>query len=144
MMSSFGRILLVEDNPIDRFLVIRALQRAGVATVTDCVEDGAEALCYLRRQGKYQASLRPHLVLLDLNLPRLDGRAVLLELKRDRELQSIPVVVLTTSRAAEDVACSYRHHCNSYVRKPGDFPTFAGALATLTRYWFGVVSQPPG
>ncbi len=144
MTSSGIHILLVEDSPTDRFLATRALQRTGVACAVDHVEDGVEAMLYLRRQGKFAACRRPDLILLDLNLPRKDGREVLSELKSDPALLTIPVVVLTTSQAAEDVAYAYQHHCNSYLKKSGDFADFVKALKALMAYWFDVVTLPIG
>jgi two-component system response regulator len=106
------------------------------------VEDGVEGLAFLRRQGKYADAPRPHLVLLDLNLPRKTGREVLAEIKSDEKLKSIPVVVLTTSKAEEDVLQSYGLHANCYVTKPVDFAAFTFVIRSIEKFWFTVVTLP--
>src|SRR6187431_3166912 len=121
-------ILLVEDSPTDRLIAIEALQQARIVNTLNVVENGVEAMAYLRREGKFAAAQRPDLILLDLNLPKKDGRAVLLEIKNDPLLKFIPVIVLTTSSADEDVARAYGDHANSYITKPVDFPRFTEAL----------------
>ena len=116
-----AEILLVEDNAGDVELTREALAVGKVSNTLEVVADGIEAIAYLRRQGKYAAATRPDLVLLDLNLPRKDGREVLAEIKADEELRAIPVVVLTTSKADEDILKSYQLYANSYISKPVDF-----------------------
>nr|HMQ55310.1 response regulator [Anaerolineae bacterium] len=106
------------------------------------VEDGVQAIAYLRRQGEYAAAPRPDLILLDLNLPRKNGREVLAEIKADSALKSIPVVVLTTSQSERDVLEAYDHHANCYIVKPVGFEKFLEALKTIRQFWFGVVTLP--
>ena len=137
-----ANILLVEDSPTDRLLAVEALERAKLANNLNIVEDGVEAMDYLRRRGKYAGATRPDLILLDLNLPRKDGREILAEIKTDPVLKFIPVIVLTTSSADEDVARAYGNHANSYITKPVDFPRFTEAIASLKNYWFEVVTLP--
>jgi CheY-like chemotaxis protein len=136
-------ILLVEDSPTDRLIAIEALQQARIINRLNVVENGVEAMAYLRREGKFQDARRPDLILLDLNLPKKDGREVLLEIKHDPSLKFIPVIVLTTSSADEDVARAYGDHANSYITKPVDFPRFTNALEAIGTYWFEVVTLPP-
>jgi CheY-like chemotaxis protein len=137
-------ILLVEDSPSDTELTIEALKEAKVRNNLSVVEDGVEALAFLRRQGSYAKAPRPDLVLLDLNLPRKDGREVLAEIKADDELKSIPVVVLTTSRAEEDVCRAYKLHANCYVSKPVDFEQFLEVVKSIENFWLFLVTLPPG
>lgn len=127
--------LLVEDDPDHANLVLRALDRNRVKNTVDHVVDGAEALAYLRKEGQYAQRPRPDVVLLDLNLPKVDGHQVLTEIKEDPDLQSIPVVVLTTSDAEADRLRAYRHHANSYVVKPLDFEQFRKMVDDLKYYW---------
>jgi two-component system cell cycle sensor histidine kinase/response regulator CckA len=136
-------ILLVEDSPTDRLIAIEALQQARIVNTPHVVENGVEAMAYLRREGKFASARRPDLILLDLNLPKKDGREVLLEIKNDPLLKFIPVIVLTTSSAEEDVARAYGDHANSYITKPVDFPRFTQALEAIGTYWFEVVTLPP-
>ena len=135
-------ILMAEDSPTDRLIAIDALKEAGIANNLNVVENGIEAMAYLRREGKYSAATRPDLILLDLNLPKKDGREVLLEVKNDPALKFIPVVVLTTSDAEDDVVSSYGHHANSLIRKPIDFPRFAEIVRSVGGYWFQTVTLP--
>ena len=135
-------ILMVEDNPADVELAIEALHGAQIQSNIHIVEDGVRALEYLRRNGEYRDATRPSLILLDLNLPRKDGREVLAELKNDDDLKSIPVVVLTTSDADEDVLKSYDLHCNCYVTKPYDFEEFVGVIKAIESFWLSVVKLP--
>ena len=135
-------ILMVEDNPADVELAIEALHGAQIQSNIHIVEDGVRALEYLRRNGEYRDATRPSLILLDLNLPRKDGREVLAELKNDDDLKSIPVVVLTTSDADEDVRKSYDLHCNCYVTKPYDFEDFVGVVKAIESFWLSVVKLP--
>jgi two-component system, cell cycle sensor histidine kinase and response regulator CckA len=136
-------ILLVEDSPTDRLMAMEAFKSAEVLTRVNCAENGEEAMAYLRREGKYRDAKRPDLILLDLNMPKKDGREVLEELKKDPVLKYIPVVVLTTSAAEEDVLKAYGDHANSYITKPVDFPSFSEAIAALGVYWLRTVTLPP-
>lgn len=136
-------ILLVEDNPGDVRLTREALKEAKVPNRLHVVGDGMEAIAFLRRRGKYAEAPRPEVVLLDLNLPKMDGRAVLTEVKGDPELKRIPIVVLTTSRAEEDVLTSYDSHANSYVTKPADFDEFLSAVRSIENFWLETVELPP-
>ena len=136
-------ILLVEDSPTDALLTKRALADARLINRLHHVEDGAQALSFLRREPPFAGVPRPDLILLDLNLPKMDGREVLKEIKMDEELKIIPVVVLTTSRAEEDVLRSYRLHANCYITKPVDFDSFTDAISVLENFWFAVVTLPP-
>jgi chemotaxis family two-component system response regulator Rcp1 len=135
-------ILLVEDNPGDARLTREALKDGKVENQLNVVPDGVEALAYLRRQGKYQEARRPDLILLDLNLPRMDGREVLREVKGDANLKTIPIVVLTTSAADEDIARSYGLHANSYVTKPVDLDKFIAAVRSIEDFWLTIVTLP--
>jgi len=135
-------ILMVEDSPSDAQLAIEALQAAKISNRLSHVEDGVEALQFLRRQGPYRDAPRPDLILLDLNLPRKDGREVLEELKQDPDLKVIPVVVLTTSRSEEDVLRSYQLHANCYITKPVDFTQFMNVVKSIEHFWLTVVTLP--
>ncbi len=136
-------ILLVEDSPADVRLTREALKEAKVLNALHIVKDGAAALSFLRREGRYADSPRPNLILLDLNLPRKDGREVLAEIKQDEDLKRIPVVVLTTSRAEEDIVRSYNLHANAYVSKPVDLAQFLHVIRSLEEFWLAVVTLPP-
>lgn len=135
-------ILLVEDSPSDAMLCRAALAQAGVACRVHHVEHGVDALDYLHRRGAHAGAPRPDLVLLDLNLPMLDGRKVLEAIKGDPGLRAIPVVVLTTSRAREDVDRAYQHHANCYVVKPLDFDHFTEVMREIERFWFRTALLP--
>ena len=135
-------ILLVEDNPGDARLTIEAMREAKVRNRMHVVEDGVEAMEFLRRQGRFGDSPRPDLILLDLNLPRKDGREVLAEIKADPDLKRIPVVVLTTSRAEEDVIRAYDLHANCYVTKPVDLAQFMKIVSQIDEFWVKVVTLP--
>jgi CheY-like chemotaxis protein len=135
-------ILLVEDSPSDTDLTVEALKEAKVRNRLSIVEDGVLALEFLRRQGKYQTAPRPDLIMLDLNLPRKDGREVLAEIKSDDSLKTIPVVVLTTSRAEQDVLQAYKHHANCYITKPVDFEQFLNVVRTIESFWLMLVTLP--
>ncbi len=135
-------ILLVEDSPSDAALAEEALVEARVHNNLHRVEDGVEAIAFLRRAGKYATAPRPGLILLDLNLPRKDGREVLAEIKADPELASIPVVVLTTSQSEQDILRVYGLHANCYVTKPVDFNQFASVVKAIKNFWFTVVQLP--
>ncbi len=136
-------ILLVEDNAADVRLTREALKDAKVLNELHLVRDGLAALAFLRRRGAYAGSPRPDLILLDLNLPKKDGREVLAEIKQDEELKRIPVVVLTTSKAEEDVLRSYNLHANAYVTKPVDLAQFLAVVHALETFWLAVVTLPP-
>lgn len=135
-------ILLVEDNPADVRLTREAFRDAKLVNNLHCVDDGVEAMRFLRREGPYATSPVPDIVLLDLNLPRKDGREVLKEMKEDPELSVLPVVVLTTSRADEDVVRSYMLHANCFITKPVDFDQFIHVVRSIECFWFGVVTLP--
>ena len=137
-------ILLVEDNPGDARLTIEAMREAKLHNRIHVVEDGVEAMQFLRHEGRYADAPRPDLILLDLNLPKKDGRAVLAEVKSDPALKCIPVVVLTTSRAEEDVLRAYNLHANCYVTKPVDLPQFMKIVAQIDEFWIHVVTLPKG
>ncbi len=135
-------ILMVEDSPSDAQLTIEALHAAKIANRLSHVEDGVEALRFLQRQGPYASAPRPDLILLDLNLPRKDGREVLDELKQDPDLKVIPVVVLTTSRSEQDVLRSYQLHANCYITKPVDFTQFMKVVQAIESFWLTIVTLP--
>ena len=135
-------ILLVEDNPGDVDLTREMIENSKVRNVMNNVGDGSEALAYLRRQKPYGKATRPDLILLDLNLPRKDGRAVLSEIKQDDRLKDIPVVVLTTSEAESDVLRSYQLHANCYISKPVDLAKFTAIIRSIEDFWLTVVKLP--
>jgi two-component system response regulator len=141
-MTSPIEILLVEDDPGDRLITIEALEHSKVTNNLHWVENGEEAIGFLKRTGPYADAVRPDLVLLDLNLPRRDGREVLAEIKDDAELRRIPVVVLTTSQAEEDILRSYDLHANAYVTKPVDFSRFVDVVRQIDDFYFTVVKLP--
>jgi chemotaxis family two-component system response regulator Rcp1 len=136
-------ILLVEDSPTDVQLTLEALSEGKVANHLHVVKDGVEAMEFLRREAPYQESPRPDLILLDLNLPRKDGRETLAEIKQSPELLRIPVVILTTSAAEQDVLDSYQLHANCYIQKPVDMAQFMTVVQTIEDFWFAVVKLPP-
>jgi CheY-like chemotaxis protein len=136
------QILLVEDSPADIELTRQALAEAKVANEVTVVTDGEAAEQYLRQQGDYAAARRPDLVVLDLNLPKKDGRELLSDIKRDPDLCTIPVVVLTTSASDEDVVHAYREHVNSYIRKPVRLLDFINVVRMIDEYWLGIVTMP--
>jgi len=135
-------ILLVEDNPGDARLAVEALKDGRIANHLSVVEDGASALHYLRRQGKYAEVERPDLVLLDLNLPGKDGREVLSEMKQDADLRRIPVVILTTSNAESDILKSYDLYANCYIVKPVDLAQFVNVVKGIEDFWLSIVKLP--
>ena len=135
-------ILLVEDNPGDARLAVEALKDGNIANHLTVVEDGTSALQFLRGEGKYGQAKRPDLVLLDLNLPGKDGREVLREMKADAHLRRIPVVILTTSSAENDVLKSYDLHANCYIVKPVDLPQFVEVVRGIENFWFSIVKLP--
>jgi chemotaxis family two-component system response regulator Rcp1 len=135
-------ILLVEDNPGDVRLTQEALKEAKVSNRLCVVEDGVAAMEFLRKEGSYASAPRPDLILLDLNLPRKDGREVLEEIKQDPGLMRIPVVVLTTSRAEEDILRTYDLHANCYVTKPVDLDQFITIVKSIEDFWLTIVRLP--
>jgi chemotaxis family two-component system response regulator Rcp1 len=135
-------ILLVEDSPSDTDLTVAALSAAKVRNRLSTVEDGVQAMEFLRRQGDYAEAPRPDLILLDLNLPRKDGREVLADLKADDQFKSIPVVVLTTSQAEKDVLQAYKLQASCYVTKPVDFQRFLEVVEAIEEFWLTVVKLP--
>jgi CheY-like chemotaxis protein len=135
-------ILLVEDNPDDACMTIDGLRDGKVRNRIHLVEDGVEALEFLRREGRHAAAPRPDLILLDLSLPRLSGLEVLAEIKQDRELRRIPVVIMTGSKREEDVFKAYHHHANCYVTKPVDLEQFLGVVHKIEDFWLTVVKLP--
>jgi len=136
-------ILLVEDSPADILLTREAFEHNKIVNAIHVAEDGIQAMDFLRKQGKYASAPRPDLILLDLNLPRKNGREVLAEIKADPELRSIPVVVLTTSNADEDIFKAYDLNANCYVVKPVGFDNFMKAIQSIRHFWFSVVTLPP-
>jgi chemotaxis family two-component system response regulator Rcp1 len=135
-------VLLVEDNPGDVRLTMEALRDGKVRNHLSVARDGVEALAFLRREGDFAGAPRPDVILLDLNLPRKDGREVLAEIKADGSLKSIPVVVLTTSRADQDIVRSYNLHANCYITKPVDLDQFITVVKTIEDFWFTIVTLP--
>lgn len=136
-------ILLVEDNAADVRLTVEALREGKVRNNLNVVRDGVEALEYLRRSGKHEGAPRPDLVLLDLNLPRKDGREVLAEIKADPDLRQIPIVVLTTSSAERDIVASYTLHANCFITKPVDLHQFFEVVRSIDEFWLSIVRLPP-
>ncbi|WP_225408393.1 response regulator [Stigmatella hybrida] len=135
-------ILLVEDNPGDVRLTIEALKEGKVRNNLSVARDGVEALAFLRREGPHEKASRPDLILLDLNLPKKDGREVLEEIKKDSVLRRIPVVVLTTSKAEEDILHTYDLHANCYINKPVDLEQFISVVRSIDDFWLSVVRLP--
>ncbi|MEW6418145.1 MAG: response regulator [Nitrospirota bacterium] len=145
-MDDFAKvidILLVEDNPGDVRLAQEALKESKVRNKLFVVDDGVEAMEFLRKQDKYANAPRPDLILLDLNLPKKSGREVLAELKADENLRRIPVVVLTVSRAEEDIIKCYDNHANCYITKPLDFNQFMEVTKSIEEFWLTIVMLPP-
>jgi len=136
-------ILLVEDSPSDVELTIETFSESKILNQIHVAEDGAEALDFLFKRGKYKNAPRPDLILLDLNLPKKNGREVLAEIKGDPDLQIIPVVILTTSAAEEDILRSYQLHANCYITKPVDFEQFTKIVKLISDFWFAAVRLPP-
>ena len=136
-------VLLVEDDPGDVLMTQEAFEEHKLRNRLTVVSDGAAALSYLRREAPYENAVRPDLILLDLNLPRRDGREVLEEIKKDTELCQIPVVVLTTSQADEDILRSYKLHANAYVTKPVDYDKFIAVVRQIERFFVDVAKLPP-
>ncbi|MDH3445590.1 MAG: response regulator [Deltaproteobacteria bacterium] len=136
-------ILLVEDNAGDIRLALEAFKEAELPKHVNVVRDGVEALAYLRREGVYNRAPRPDLVLLDLNMPKMDGREVLRDVKSDPELKMIPIIVLTTSVAPTDIVRSYDLHANCYIQKPADYDEFLDLVRQIETLWFDVIQLPP-
>jgi CheY-like chemotaxis protein len=135
-------ILLVEDNPDDADLTIDALREGKVRNRVSHVEDGVEAMAFLRRQGKYASAPRPDLILLDLNMPRKNGREVLAEVKQDPDLRRIPVVIMTNSDVETDIVAAYNLYVNCYVTKPVDLDQFIRVVKSIEHFWFSIVKLP--
>jgi CheY-like chemotaxis protein len=136
-------ILLIDDSPSDTALTVEAFKNGKIANKLFSVADGVEAMAYLRQQGVYKNARRPDLIMLDLNLPKKDGRQLLTELKSDPELKVIPVIVLTTSRADEDIIKSYEYQANCFITKPVDFKSFSEIIRAIENFWLVVVTLPP-
>jgi len=136
-------ILLIEDSPTDALMTQEALEYSKVLNTLHIVEDGVEAMEFLRQTGHFTKARRPGLILLDLNLPKKSGTEVLAEIKSDESLKTIPVVVLTTSKAEEDILTSYGLHANCYITKPVEFDKFAEVVRSINNFWFSVVTMPP-
>lgn len=136
-------ILLVEDSLTDRLLTLEALDRARVPNRVTAVDDGVEALAFLRRVGTFRDAPRPDLILLDLNMPRKDGREVLADIKADLDLKSIPVIVFSSSAAPADVTAAYGLHANCYLTKPIKFDDFAHIVHLVESFWLEGVTLPP-
>jgi two-component system, chemotaxis family, response regulator Rcp1 len=135
-------ILLVEDSPSDAALTIEALKQGKIANRLSHAEDGVEAMDFLRKHNKHTNAPRPDLIMLDLNLPRKDGREVLAEIKNDPDLKTIPIIVLTTSRSDKDILQSYQLNCNCYITKPVDFTHFIEVVKSIENFWLTVVTLP--
>lgn len=135
-------LLVVEDNPAEILLLEEVLAEAGVALELRVVNDGDEGLAYLRREGRYAGATRPDLIMLDLNLPGLDGRQVLKEIKADPELRAIPVIILSTSQSEEDIAECYRLQANCYISKPVSLEEFIEVIRAMELFWFRTVKLP--
>jgi chemotaxis family two-component system response regulator Rcp1 len=136
------KILLVEDNPGDVRLVIEALKDCKIHNTLDAVEDGTEALAYLRKEGPYANKATPDLILLDLDLPTLSGKEVLELVKSDRNLRLIPIIVLTVSQSEQDILRAYDLQANAYVSKPIDFDQFIAVIRSIESFWFTIVKLP--
>ena len=136
-------ILLIEDSPADILLTREAFEESRILNTLHVAEDGVQAMDFLHRRGVYASVPRPDLILLDLNLPRKNGREVLAEIKADSELKKIPIVVLTTSSAEEDILKAYDLNANCYVVKPVGFDSFMQAMQSIRHFWFSVVTLPP-
>jgi two-component system response regulator len=143
MTADAIEILLVEDNPGDARLTREALKDSKMRNNLSIVEDGVEAMAFLRRQGEYANAPRPDIILLDLNLPRMSGREVLVEIKDDELLKRIPVVVLTTSDDERDIVATYNLHANCYITKPVDITRFMAIVKNIENFWFTIVKLPP-
>ncbi len=136
-------ILLVEDNPGDVRLTMEALKESKIHNMLRVVEDGIEAILFLRKQGKYASMPQPDLILLDLKLPRKSGDEVLAEIKSDKDLKRIPVVILTSSKSEEDILKSYNLYANCYITKPVDLDGFMNVVRSIEEFWLTIVKLPP-
>ena len=136
-------ILLVEDNPGDARLALESLKESKIKNNLSWVKDGVEALAYLRRDEPYAEAVRPDLILLDLNMPRKDGRETLADIKADDDLKRIPVVILTVSQAEEDIMRTYDSHANCYITKPIDLNQFIKVVRAIENFWLTIVKLPP-
>jgi CheY-like chemotaxis protein len=136
------QVLLVEDSPSDARLTEEAFRDGKIANKLTVVTDGHDAIAYLKQKGRFAGAPRPDLILLDLNLPKMDGREVLRRIKTDDEFKTIPVVVLTTSEAEGDVSKAYEYHANCYIRKPVDLKRFLEIISTIEDFWLTVVKLP--
>jgi chemotaxis family two-component system response regulator Rcp1 len=141
-MKKSIEVLLVEDNPGDVRLTMEALKEGKMLNHVNVVGDGVEALSFLRRQDKYDCAVRPDVILLDLNLPKKDGREVLAEIKTDPDLRRIPVVILTTSAAEQDILKTYDLHANCYITKPVDLEQFIRVVKLIEDFWLTIVKLP--
>jgi CheY-like chemotaxis protein len=141
---NMAEILLVEDNPGDVRLTMEASKENKMYNSMNVVNDGVEALAFLRREGKYASAPRPDIILLDLNLPKKDGREVLEEIKRDKNLRCIPVIILTTSQAEEDILKAYGLNANCYITKPVDLNQFIKVVKSIEEFWLSIVKLPSG
>jgi CheY-like chemotaxis protein len=135
-------ILLIEDNEGDIVLTIEALKEAKINNTIDVVRDGEKAMEFLRKEGEFSHALTPDLILLDINLPKLDGKEVLANIKNDELLKVIPVVMLTTSDSEKDIFDSYHNHVNCYITKPVGFESFIGVIHTIKDFWITIVQLP--
>lgn len=142
MNSTEVKIFLVEDNEGDIILTLEALKEAKVLNNVQVVKDGEAALKYLRKEGVYKDAATPDLILLDINLPRVDGITVLTEIKNDPVLSSIPVIMLTTSNAEKDIQQSYQQHANCYITKPVEYPKFMEVVLKIKDFWISIVKLP--
>lgn len=136
-------ILLVEDNPGDIRLTQEVLKEGKIRNSLSIVTDGEEAISFLKKVGQYRDAITPDLILLDLNLPKKDGREVLIEIKGDPKLVSIPVIVLTTSDAEKDIISTYANHANAFITKPVDFNQFITVIRAIENFWLTIVKLPP-
>jgi two-component system response regulator len=139
-----AEVLLVEDSPTDVLMTQEAFEQAKLFIHLHMVEDGVEAMAFLRRTGPYSDAPRPDLILLDWNLPKKNGREVLAEVKDDAHLKTIPIVVLTTSQAERDILTAYGQHANCYITKPVNFQNFTQVIREIGNFWLTVVALPPG
>ena len=135
-------ILIVEDNKGDVGLIEEVFEEAKIRNKLNVAEDGEEAMLYLRGKGKFSGSLRPDIVILDLNLPNKDGREVLREIKEDNNLKNIPVIILTSSSAEKDILRAYDLHANAYITKPIDFDQFINVVGSIVNFWLEIVQLP--
>ena len=140
--NKFVEILLVQDNPGDVHLTLEAFKEGKLQNNLNVVNDGKEAMAFLNKEGKYSYAPRPDIILLDLNMPKMDGREVLAEIKADPSLKQIPVVILTTSKAEQDILKSYDLHANCYINKPVDLNQFLDIVKYIKDFWLGIVKLP--